>query len=193
MRHALLALFLAGSAALSAGEARWGLQGTVSSSQGDLKDLTSDAGFGAGVFVDFDLGHGHVLRPRFDYVYYPEKTSTETGVINGQSTKFSVKWSTNNAAYGMDYLYYFEGRPMGGHLILGLDGSRYEIKATSSETAGSNTASDSFRGKSSTKLGYVVGMGYDWPNHWGLNVRYTSVKIDDGNFNAINAGLTYHF
>ena len=185
-----LTLLLATSISPLAGqEVRYGLQGTLSSPTGDLKDTTDHLGFGAGLFADFSLGGGHVIRPRFDYVYYPEKSESfrESG-FNAE-----VKWSVNSAALGADYLYYVEGRPQGFHVLVGLGAMHYEIRAKSSTSFGGTSYSDVFRDKTETKLSYALGFGYDFSKNWGFNLRYTSLKIEDVNLSAFNAGLTYRF
>lgn len=178
--------------------ARFGLQGTVSIPSADLKSITSSGGYGAALTLDIPLSGGHVLRPRFDYINYREKSQGDS-FTSGQFTySYTNKYSVNSAGLGLDYAYYTAGKPVGFYILVGIQQSRYEIKDTYTEfITGQPTFTYEHRDKSKSKLGYAVGFGFDFNRQWGSQLRLTNVDLSDGSekssFNAYNLGITYKF
>ncbi len=157
--------------------------------------MTSSGGYGAALTVDIPLSGGHVLRPRFDYIYYREKNTDDAYSFGSIAYHYTDKYSVNSAGLGLDYAYYTAGKPEGFYFLVGIHQSRYEIKDTYSESiTGEPTFTDQHRAKSKNKLGYAVGFGYDFNRHWGSQLRLTSVDLSDGSektsYNAYNFGIT---
>ena len=172
-------------------------QGTIAAPTGDLKDFTNTTGFGAALFADISLGKGHVLRPRFDYVHYQEKSFDDSYTFGSLSYRDSFRYSVNSAGLGLDYLLYTAGKPEGFYLTLGLGSMRYEVKTegttTFTDPSGTSTQTANGKDKSDTKLAFTAGLGYDFNRTWGMNARYTSVHIEDTTFTAIHVGVTFKF
>ncbi len=175
-RFALATLAAAALAApLKAEEPRFGVQGMVNAPLGDLKDFVdSKPGLGVGVHGTFDLGAGNMIRPRFDFNYFPEAT------LSG------IKNNATNFGLGADYLFFIAGKPEGFYLTGGLSAVRWSF---SSEAPGYGKISTD-----TTKLGIAVGGGYQWNETVGTELRYTYSKIDS-NFSAdaLQAGVTIRF
>ncbi len=175
-RFALAALAVAGlTAPLKAEEPRFGIQGMVNAPLGDLKDFVdSKPGLGVGVHGTIDLGAGNMIRPRFDFNYFPEAT------LSG------IKNNATNVGLGMDYLYFIAGKPEGFYVTGGLSAVRWSF---SSEVPGYAKVSTD-----TTKLGIAVGAGYQWNATVGTEARYTTSKIDSGfTASALQAGVTIRF
>lgn len=182
---AALAVAIAfGAVQARAEEPRFGLQLHANLPTGDLKEAVDNKpGAGLGAHVTFDLGAGHVLRPRFDAVFYPE------GTVNGFKTKAS------DLSLGADYLYFPGGKPDGLYLTAGLGLHRWSVDTTTPvlgplpATSGSQT---------SYRFGYAAGLGYNFNRTVGAELRFVSSHYAnhtawDPTAKALQVGLTYRF
>ena len=126
-----------------------------------------------GVHGTFDLGDGHMLRPRLDYSVFPEASFG------------SLKQSAWDLSLGGDYLYFVSGKPEGLYVTGGLAVVRWSFERDYSGTkVTANT----------TKLGLAAGVGYQWNATVGTELRYTYSKIDSGfNADGLQAGVTIRF
>jgi opacity protein-like surface antigen len=173
-----------GAVQARAEEPRFGLQLHANLPTGDLKDAVDNKpGAGVGAHVTFDLGTGHVLRPRFDAVFYPEST------VNGFKTK------ANDLSLGVDYLYFPGGKPDGLYLTAGLGLHRWNVDTTTPAIGPFPAASDS---QTSSRFGYSAGFGYNFNRSVGVELRYVSSHYAnrtawDPTANAFQVGLTYRF
>ena len=175
MNHArLIPLALLATLALQAEPPRYGVQGLVNIPIDDLKDyVDSRPGPGVGVHGTFDLGGGHVLRPRLDFTAYPEATFA------------SVKQDATALALGGDYLYFFAERPERLYLTGGLAIVRWSF---GSRTGAADTTART------TKLGAAVGIGYQWNATVGTELRLVHSSIHRTfQADAIQAGVTIRF
>jgi opacity protein-like surface antigen len=161
---------------LQAEAPRYGVQGLVNIPLGDLKTyVDSKPGPGIGVHGTFDLGDGHMLRPRLDYSIFPEASFA------------SVKQTASYLSLGGDYLYFIAGKPEGLYLTAGLGVGRWSLKKENDPVTG-NTTSDT------TKIGLAAGIGYQWNATVGTEARWmhsslaSSFKAD-----ALQAGVTIRF
>ncbi|MBP1773895.1 MAG: outer membrane protein beta-barrel domain [Holophagaceae bacterium] len=177
----LIAATLAGTA-LSAQEGpRFGLQAGINLPQSDLKDaVDSKAGFNLGAQVTFDLRGGHMLRPRFDYTWYPEYT------VSGGGASASAKFS--NLTLGGDYLYFVEGRPEGFYVTGGLAVVQWKGEVNATFLGISDSSSET-----TTKLGLAAGVGYQFNKTVGAEVRYLKSKAWESVFDTIQVGATFRF
>lgn len=169
----LLAL-LAATLSLQGEAPRYGVQGLVNIPLGDLKDFVDNKpGPGIGVHGTFDLGDGHMLRPRLDYSIYPEASFA------------SVKQTASNLSLGGDYLYFIAGKPEGLYFTGGLSAVRWSFEhrdALSKVTS------------STTKFGLAAGVGYQWNATVGTEGRFVHSRIDSGfQADALQAGVTIRF
>jgi len=174
-----------GSMAAKAEEPRFGLQLHANFPTGDLKTaVDSKPGAGLGAHVTFDLGGGHLLRPRLDGVFFPESD------LHGFKTKAS------DLSLGVDYLYFPRGKPEGLYLTAGLGLHRWKVDTTTPAQpplwpAGSDS-------QTSSRFGYSAGLGYNFNRSVGSELRYTSSHYAnrtawDPSANAVQAGVTYRF
>ncbi|WP_243288364.1 outer membrane protein [Geothrix terrae] len=170
-----LAILAAAALSLQAEAPRYGVQGLVNIPLGDLKDyVDSKPGPGIGVHGTFDLGDGHMLRPRLDYSVYPE------------SSFGSLKQDANNLSLGGDYLYFIAGKPEGLYLTAGLSAMRWSFEVKD-PVLGDTTSH-------TTKLGLAAGAGYQWNATVGTEARFIHSRITSQfQADALQAGVTIRF
>ncbi|MDP1832974.1 MAG: outer membrane beta-barrel protein [Geothrix sp.] len=165
---------LAAALSLQAEAPRYGVQGLVNIPLGDLKDYAdSKPGPGIGIHGTFDLGDGHMLRPRLDYSVYPEASFA------------TVKQTASNLSLGGDYLYFIAGKPEGIYLTAGLSAMRWSFEHRDAlTTVNSNT----------TKLGLAAGVGYQWNATVGTEGRFVHSRIASSfQADALQVGVTVRF
>ena len=153
---------------------RYGVQGLINIPLTDLKKyVDSKPGPGVGVHGTFDLGDGHMLRPRLDYTVYPEAAFA------------TLKQTATNIGLGGDYLYFVAGKPEGFYLTTGLAAVRWSFETkTSTFQATSHT----------TKAGIAAGVGYQWSAVVGTEARYLHSRIArDFRADAMQLGVTVRF
>lgn len=175
-RLAVLALALSAGLA-RAEDPRFGVQVHGNIPTGDLKDaVDSKLGVGGGAHVTFDLGNGHVVRPRLDYVFFPEATVS------------AIKNKVNCLSAGADYLYFLAEKPEGLYLTAGLALHHWKVDATAAGISASDT---------SNKPGFSAGLGYNFNSSFGAEVRYLASKYGAGSrditANALQVGVTLRF
>ncbi len=153
---------------------RFGVQAHVTAPQGDLKDLVdSKLGLGIGAHVTLDLAGGmHVLRPRLDYTMYPK------------ANFFGVSNKVNSLGAGVDYLFFVDGKQQGVYFTAGLGVTRWDYEWNN----GVGSVSDT-----STKATYAVGMGFNFNQTFGAELRYNSSHIGNATANGIQVGATFRF
>ncbi len=177
-RFALAALAMALSTGLAQAEdPRFGVQVHGNIPTGDLKDaVDSKLGLGGGAHVAFDLGRGHGIRPRLDYVFFPEATVS------------AIKNKVNSLSVGADYLYFLAEKPEGVYLTAGLALHHWKVDATAAGVSVSDT---------SNKPGFSIGAGYNFNSSFGAEFRYLASKYGAGSkdiaANALQFGVTLRF
>lgn len=165
---------LAAALSLQAEAPRYGVQGLVNIPLGDLKTyVDSKPGPGIGVHGTFDLGDGHMLRPRLDFSVFPEASFA------------TIKQTATSLSLGGDYLYFLAGKPEGLYLTGGLSAIRWSFE----------TKVGSFKSTSATtKVGLAGGVGYQWNATLGTEARFVHSRIaSDFQANALQAGVTVRF
>lgn len=164
------------AAPLAAQDAQFGVQAGVNLPQSDLKDwVDNKVGFSLGANVVVDLGSGHVIRPRVDYAFYSESVSDPLFGDNHKVKALSA---------GADYLYFPAQSMEGFYVTAGL--------------AAQNTKVDSsLISESKTAFAWAAGAGWQFTEHVGAELRYTSSHPDFGGgafkADAINVGATFKF
>ncbi len=169
-----LALMTAAALSLQAEPPRYGLQGLVNIPLGDLRTyLDNNLGIGLGVQGTFDLGNGHMLRPRLDYSLYQQASAS------------SVTPSASYFSLGGDYLYFIAGQPEGYYLTVGLAAMRWSFEH---QNPGTNLANDT------TKFGVAAGIGYQWDYNIGIEARWLHSSVSDQfNADSLQAAVTFRF
>ncbi len=190
---ALLAL-LGSTTALIAQDVRYGLQVHGNVPMGDLKDAAdSKAGFGGGAHMTIDFGEGHMLRPRLDYVVYPENKAF-ADVAFGSSA--SGKSKVSDASLGLDYIYDFGGKDGGFYLTAGLAWHRWKAEYDYAVKIGNVTVSDS-SSSTSSKVGGAAGAGFNFNPSFGVEARYVATKFKQGAMDrtagAVQVAALYRF
>lgn len=171
-----LAIALAASLA-RAEDPRFGVQAHGNVPTGDLKDaVDSKLGVGGGAHVTFDLGDGHMIRPRIDYTFFPEATVS------------AIRNKVNDLSLGADYLYFISGKTEGLYLTGGLSFNHWKVDVTAAGISSSDT---------SNKPGFAAGLGYNFNASFGAEVRLITSKYASGTkdftASAIQAGVTLRF
>ena len=153
---------------------RYGIQGLVNIPLGDLKTyVDSNPGVGIGVHGTFDLGDGHMLRPRLDYCIYQ------------QATLAAAKQTASYLSIGGDYLYFIAGKPEGLYVTGGLSAVRWDFQY---QDPGSNLTSDTI------KIGMAAGIGYQWNATLGTEARWLHSSVASSfKADSLQAGVTVRF
>jgi len=153
---------------------RYGVQGLVNIPLGDLKTyVDNNPGIGIGVHGTFDLGDGHMLRPRLDYSLYQ------------QATLATARQTASYLSLGGDYLYFIAGKPEGLYFTAGLSAVRWTFQH---QDPGTNLTDDT------TKFGVSAGIGYQWDYNIGTEVRWLHSSVSSSfNANSLQAAVTFRF
>ena len=162
---------------LRAEDPRFGVQVHGNIPNGDLKDAVDNKlGVGGGAHVTFDLGQGHVIRPRIDYIFFPEATVS------------ALKNKVNDLSVGADYLYFINGKVEGLYFTGGLSFNHWKADVSTPLGGFSDT---------SNKPGFALGAGYNFNTSFGAELRFLSSKYGSGGTdftaNALQAGVTLRF
>jgi len=176
----VLAPLALAAAPLAAQDAAFGIQAGVNIPQSDLKDFVdSKLGFTVGGNVAFDLGSGHVVRPRVDYGYYSASVSDPF---------FTSDNKVRTLALGADYLYFPAQRMEGFYATAGIAAQNTKIEA---DTPFGDVSDNK------TAFAWAIGGGWQFTDAVGAELRYTSShpKFDGGTFkaDAINLAVTFKF
>lgn len=174
IRSLSVLLTLATALSLQAEAPRYGVQGLVNIPLGDLKDyVDSKPGAGVGIHGTFDMGDGHMLRPRMDYGTFPEAAFP------------TVKQTASYLDLGGDYLYFLAGKPEGFYFTGGLAAMRWSFETNVGSSKDTSAT---------TKLGTAFGAGYQWNATVGTEARYIYSHItSDFKADAIQLGITIRF
>jgi hypothetical protein len=177
-RPLFLALpLLAGSGAhsLQAGD-KVAFGGAVSLNlpQGELKTDTHDKVGGALAFqVAFDLGSGHLLRPKAEVNLFRVKDVKRSG----SDTRDTVELT--GLGLGVDYLYHFGGNArQGAYALGGLSVQRWEVDYGSYSHQGSSSSMSTEATRRRTSLGAALGLGYQVNSWFGMEARYTTSRYE---------------
>ena len=171
---------------------RMGLQVGLLRPQSDvLRSAVDDkTGLDAGIHLALDLGHGHALRPRLDYLHFPTRTDTYTGGVKSD-------YKLSGLSLGMDYLYHLEQAPQGFYVLAGLAMNRWKIASEdiSIITIYPNppVVTRTPVSETSTKVALAVGAGYQFTPQFGLEGRYQVGRIFNADANLFQAGITFRF
>lgn len=183
----VLLAYLGSGSVLQAQDVRYGLQVHGNLPMGDLKEATdSKVGFGGGAHMTIDFGDGHILRPRLDYVLYPEFTNLAA------STKFKAK----DMSLGLDYIYDFGGKDGGFYLTGGVAWHRWTVDYNYAVLAGPIITSGTLSSTTS-KAGVAAGAGFNFNPSFGVEARYVATKFkqgtEDRTAGAVQVAALYRF
>jgi hypothetical protein len=171
-----LAILAVSSLGLHAEAPRYGVQGLVNVPLSDLKTyVDSNPGPGFGIHGTFDMSDGHMLRPRMDYILYPEASFA------------TIKQSASFLSLGGDYLYFIAGKPEGLYLTAGAAVGRWSLQKKNDPVTGNTTSN-------TTKFALAGGFGYQWNATVGTEARWMYSKVsNDFKANALQGGVTIRF
>jgi len=181
----------------------YGLQLLGSSPRQDFREITSRTGYGLGVLVENDLGHGWRVQSRFDYIRFPQVNGTyigefAPGVMGLTATDLTL--SANSVDVGADVHYHLPYPSLGRcFLLAGLMGIRYEFSytlATSTTDPVTQQATARIQGnkyKTNLKLGADVGVGFDLSRNFTLAGRCTYIDIDGTTYVTYETDLSVRF
>lgn len=171
---------------------RMGIQASLLKPQSDIFRSAVDdkMGLDVGIHVATELGGGHILRPRFDYLHFPTRTDTYTAGVTSD-------YKLNGLSLGVDYLYHLQKTPQGFYLLAGLALNRWKIESedisiTIIPPSGPVVARTPMN-ETSTKLAVSIGAGYQFTSRFGLEGRYQAGRIFNSDANFLQAGLTFSF
>ncbi len=161
---ALLALGLVALPA-AAQEVRWGLSLGAFAPQGELRDFAGNEGSHLGVFLDLNLGRGHVLRPVWDLLAVEGK-DREGRQLEAGSGRIVTSRGEHLAALsqlGVAWLWFPSGSTRGFHTLLGGGLQSTVVEARWMGPSGKTI---------SNRMYGTLGVGWTLGEHWALQVRY---------------------
>jgi len=145
----------------------FGLSAQLNVPTGDLQTDT-DKGLGAGLsfLVQWNLGNGHALRPRLDLNVFNVSTYEPSHSNYRESRNLSA------AGLGVDYLYYFSGRPRGFYFTAGAGVTRWDLTYTSSDHHNGSWDNSYDSSKNTTSLSLAAGLGWQFTRVICLEARF---------------------
>lgn len=145
----------------------YGLSLQLNSPTGDLKnDTDKNLGAGASFLVQWDLGQGHALRPRFDVNVF------NVSQYEPSHSNYRESRNLNALGLGLDYLYYLNGMPKGLYVTAGLGVTRWNLAYSTSDKVGNTYTSSYDTNKNTTSLGAAAGLGWQFTRVIGLEARF---------------------
>ena len=191
-----------GCLGLNASEpARLGIEGFVSNPAGSLRTTHGNtAGLGLGLFLDKSLGEGHGLRwDILSKTIYPGATHTFVDLTDSRGTKYVQ--TTRLVSYGtnLSYTYHFDGGQTGPYVLAGLGlrsmerSSKVAPLVDAGLTRSGLASSGNIVSTTGTKLAYRLGVGYDFTDNLGANLRYQGMTNQGRTLATVEGAVTYRF
>jgi len=173
-------------------EVHFGIQASLATPRLDFRELTSKPGLGLGLFFEQDLDNGWSARARFDYANFKEDTGLTSQRAAGLVAPATFRVAANQAFLGADV----HKRPFSGpfdkfFLLGSLGGFRTEFETAALGAQPGVILRD--KEKTSLKLGYALGAGWQFAVPFSATVRYTSVKLDNLDLATLEFGLGWRF
>jgi len=150
--------------------------------------------------MTFDLGKGWMVRPRLEYMAYPERSESSSYYDPnlGATYRDSASSKITGWSMGADALYFLNNRPQGAYLLGGLGVIAWKLEGEASAwVTGPGVSEHEGFSDSQTwnKLAFTVGAGYQFNRTFGLEGRLVMSKIgdDDNTANMFQAVATFRF
>ncbi|HJV22279.1 MAG TPA: hypothetical protein VJ570_06270 [Holophagaceae bacterium] len=142
--------------------------------QGDLKTDTHDkVGGGLAFQVTFDLGGGHLLRPKAEVNLFRVKDARRAGTDTHDTVDLT------GVGLGVDYLYPFGGDARrGAYALGGLSVQRWEVDYGTYTHTSDTSATSNETARRRTALGATLGLGYQVNAWFGLEARYAYSRYE---------------
>jgi opacity protein-like surface antigen len=192
LRTIVLCTILLSIPSLHSQDLLYGLHAGVNISQGDVKkDLNLTTGFNLGTNLFINLGHGHAIAPRLDYVTFSGKSFPNGTVTTldapGPSITYPVygKGKFESIALIADYNFFPNGKANDGfYFALGVGFARntYSLKETTDPKVQINW-------NNSDSMNSVIvnaGFGYMFSPHIGVEAKYAFTRYEMGSPNFVN-------
>ena len=192
-RQGLLCAAACGAMAIEA--PRMGAQALGSFPTGAMRsDFASGTGYGLGVFGDWEVGAGKVVRLAYDGIWYPSG-GRSTGLSQLPSGAFTGNdGKSRTHAVTAQYLYYPSGDTEGLFFKVGVGAMNYLTKIQTTYTAPlSPGVGMTVLNESGTKLATVAGLGFDFNKNWGILAQYSFITENNHTLGAVQTGLSYRF
>ena len=176
----------------------YGIRALVSFPKLDLRNRTSNRGVGGGVFVEKHFAESTIVQTRLDFISYPETHDLPVPNAFSFIPANSRSFAADSMALGVDVRQYLPLPDFPGlYVLAGVMGINYQFKTTYTGGLDQNgiptTGLNTFKGKTSPRIGVALGLGYDFNGSVAFTVRYTNVVIDGTSFATVESGLSYRF
>ena len=145
--------------------------------------LLRAGGFGLGIQTAVDLGKGSAIVPRLDYLHATDSTTA------GLDFPVDLTATADIVALGADYDYFLGGRTGQGFYVLGglgLANANISISGATSGYAASTTSTQ-------TRIYAEAGLGYQFNRHFGLELLYKDLQLQDVNLQVAGEWVAYSF
>ena len=172
-----------------------GAQVLGSSPTGATRDhFTSNTGWGLGVFADWEVGAGKVIRLAYDGIWYPNGGHADAIPGLAANSYSESDRTCRSHAFTSQYLYYPSGNREGVYFKVGLGGMKYLTRInTTLNLPGAQGVGLTVLNESGTKLNMLAGLGYDFNKNWGVNAQYSFITVHGRTLGAVQTGLSYRF
>lgn len=145
----------------------YGLSVQFNAPLGDLKEDTDQSpGLGASVLAQWNLAQGHALRSRVDVNVF------NVSQYEPSNSNYRESRSLSAVGFGVDYLYYLNGKPKGLYFTGGAGITRWDLTYTTSDKVGTTYTSSYDRNRNTTSLSLAAGLGWQFTRIIGLEARF---------------------
>ena len=176
---------------------RFGMELLVAAPLGDLRDMSLKTGRGGALFAEQAFTDTSIIQTRISYLTFPDNKD----VFIPKSYPFlpinPLSLTADATAIGVEVRQFFNAS-RGAFVLAGLSASRYEFRSSYRGTAVDQNGITieglyERKYKTSTKVGFALGLGYDFGTRASLTVRYTAMPIDGATLATAMGGLSVRF
>ena len=164
-------------------------------------------GIGGSLFFSHKISEGQSIIARVETDIVPSSRLNFADMIANLSSRdraafenefdgdeipssLSMKCKVSTIALGIDYK--VQLKQSGGlYGLVGVDSQRRKISLSVHDREEDDSAKDSVKGKNT--IGYTVGIGRDFDNNLGMQVRYNTYRSGSTSLSTVKLGLTYTF
>ena len=183
--------------ALAADRPQFGVQGLGSWPTGSMRgNMSSDNGYGLGLFVGCEAGPGREWRLAYDGVWYPKDrhAAQVAGVPAGYLAAPDASRESRTHALTAQYLRFLANDAEGLYYKLGLGAMNYLTRVeTTLAFPASGSTSLTVLEETGTRLACLAGVGYEFNAHWGVLAQYTFIPVNNHTLGAVQGGVSYRF
>jgi hypothetical protein len=180
-------------------ETQYGLELLGSAPQGDFRQMTSATGVGAAFLAESLRDSGTIITTRFEYIRYPEVKDLPPGNSVRFLPSAPLSLSADTFALSGELRRQLPWAPVRSVFVLGGLGGRYlEFRSTYRKPGFDQNGTalrtiETIKYRTSLKLSYTVGVGYNFNRRTFLTLRYQATPVDGALLGTLQGGLAVRF